>query len=158
MFEVYMLQPAAACELFAKNRPTLVGEPDFNDLLGDPMTLALMKADRVDRHAHVARGRVDLRPHVEHLTLLLAHVLANELRPELPPLRPAKPLDRPEVLHVARPGHRVPEAHAPARENGLTQLALENLLSGSRLQLRREWDRPRESHGAPQASQIGRGG
>lgn len=64
MFEVYMLQPAAACELFAKNRPTLVGEPDFNDLLGDPMTLALMKADRVDRHefnALLSRVRDKLR-------------------------------------------------------------------------------------------------
>jgi hypothetical protein len=51
MFEVYMLQPVtAACELFATSRrPRFVAEPALGDLMRDPMTLALMAADRVDR-------------------------------------------------------------------------------------------------------------
>jgi hypothetical protein len=50
MFEVYMLQPVtAACELFATSRrQRSVAEPALDDLMRDPMTLALMAADRVD--------------------------------------------------------------------------------------------------------------
>ena len=49
MFEVYMLQPVtAACELFADRRHSFVQEPDLKELMRDPMTLALMAADRVD--------------------------------------------------------------------------------------------------------------
>jgi hypothetical protein len=53
MFEVYMLQPmTAACDLFATtcNRCS-VPEPDLNELMQDPMTIALMAADRVDHRA-----------------------------------------------------------------------------------------------------------
>jgi hypothetical protein len=62
MFEVYMLQPVtAACDLFATNgRRSLVQEPDLNELMADPMTLAVMAADRVDRcqlHALFAQVR-----------------------------------------------------------------------------------------------------
>jgi hypothetical protein len=50
MFEVYMLQPVtAACDLFATDGPrSLAPEPDLDELMRDPMTLALMAADRVD--------------------------------------------------------------------------------------------------------------
>jgi hypothetical protein len=53
MFEVYMLQPVtAACDLFATTRRrSLVAEPDLHELMRDPMTLALMAADRVDHGA-----------------------------------------------------------------------------------------------------------
>jgi hypothetical protein len=67
MFEVYMLQPVtAACELFAtgRNRPRLVAEPALEDLMRDPITLALMIADRVDRcelNALLTRVRQTLR-------------------------------------------------------------------------------------------------
>lgn len=52
MFEVYMLQPiTAGCELFAAGRPhKLLTEPNLAELMGDPMTQALMAADGVDRH------------------------------------------------------------------------------------------------------------
>ena len=52
MFEVYMLQPVTAvCELFGTrgSRQSVVVEPDLDELLRDPMTLALMAAGRVDR-------------------------------------------------------------------------------------------------------------
>jgi hypothetical protein len=50
MFEVYMLQPVtAACQLFApKGRRSVVAEPALSELMCDPITLALMAADRVD--------------------------------------------------------------------------------------------------------------
>jgi hypothetical protein len=49
MFQVYMLQPVtSACELFAKRRRSFVPEPDLDELIQDPMTQALMAADRVD--------------------------------------------------------------------------------------------------------------
>lgn len=53
MFEVYMLQPVtAACDLFATNRRcSSMPEPDLDELMQDPMTLALMAADRVDQRA-----------------------------------------------------------------------------------------------------------
>jgi hypothetical protein len=53
MFEVYMLQPmTAACDLFATTRRrSFVSEPDLDELLQDPMTIALMAADRVDHRA-----------------------------------------------------------------------------------------------------------
>ncbi|HWB50032.1 MAG TPA: hypothetical protein VG651_13050 [Stellaceae bacterium] len=62
MFEVYMLQPVtASCDLFAPpRRRSLVPEPDLDELMRDPMTLAVMAADRVDRgemHALFARMR-----------------------------------------------------------------------------------------------------
>ena len=62
MFEVYMLQPATGtCDLLAPtDRRSLVPEPDLDELMQDPMTLALMAADRVDRgdlHALLARLR-----------------------------------------------------------------------------------------------------
>jgi hypothetical protein len=52
MFEVYMLQPVnAACELFGSSRRrNCVAEPNLDELMRDPMTLALMAADGVDRH------------------------------------------------------------------------------------------------------------
>jgi hypothetical protein len=51
MLEVYMLQPVtASCDLFANaGRRAFVVEPDLAELMGDPMTQALMTADRVDR-------------------------------------------------------------------------------------------------------------
>ena len=53
MFEVYMLQPmTAACDLFATTRrQSCVPEPDLDELMQDPMTIALMAADRVDHRA-----------------------------------------------------------------------------------------------------------
>jgi hypothetical protein len=67
MFEVYMLQPVtAACELFAtsRNRQRLGAEPALDDLMRDPITQALMVADRVDRcelNALLTRVRQTLR-------------------------------------------------------------------------------------------------
>jgi hypothetical protein len=53
MFEVYMLQPmTATCDLFATTRCSCsVPEPDLDELMQDPMTIALMAADRVDHRA-----------------------------------------------------------------------------------------------------------
>lgn len=49
MIEVYMLQPVtSACELFESRRRSVVIEPDLSDLMGDPITQAVMAADRVD--------------------------------------------------------------------------------------------------------------
>ena len=52
MFEVYMLLPVTAhCDLFAADgRRFVVAEPNLNELLCDPMTVALMAADHVDRN------------------------------------------------------------------------------------------------------------
>jgi len=67
MFEVYMLQPVtAACELFAtsRGRPRFAAEPALDELMHDPMTQALMAADRVDRcelKALLTRVRQNLR-------------------------------------------------------------------------------------------------
>ena len=46
-----MLQPVtASCDLFAKEgRRQFITEPGLAELIGDPMTQALMAADRVDR-------------------------------------------------------------------------------------------------------------
>src|SRR5258708_30773848 len=85
---------------------------------------------------YMTRCGVELRAHVEHLSLLWAHVLAHKLPPELAPFGPPEPLDSPEVLHVARPRHRPPEAHVPARKNRLAQLALQDLLCRPGLALR----------------------
>jgi hypothetical protein len=50
MTEVYVLQPVTrACELSVSGRRSLVGEPNLAELMQDPITLALMAADRVDR-------------------------------------------------------------------------------------------------------------
>jgi len=51
MFEVYMLQPTTeACDLLGTTRRgSYVSEPDLNDLMEDPMTLAVMAADGVSR-------------------------------------------------------------------------------------------------------------
>jgi len=48
-----MLQPLnASCDLIAVGRRCkLVAEPDLAELMGDPMTEALMAADGVDRGA-----------------------------------------------------------------------------------------------------------
>ena len=52
MFEVYMLQPmTATCDLFATSRRSFVPEPDLDELMQDPLTIALMAADRVDHRA-----------------------------------------------------------------------------------------------------------
>ncbi|HWD60117.1 MAG TPA: hypothetical protein VG308_17665 [Stellaceae bacterium] len=52
MSEVYMLQPVTpACHLFRPGRRAVLAEPALDELMGDPMTLALMAADRVDRSA-----------------------------------------------------------------------------------------------------------
>jgi hypothetical protein len=50
MFEVYKLEPANATrELFGSpRRRNCVAEPNLDELMRDPMTLALMAADRVD--------------------------------------------------------------------------------------------------------------
>lgn len=46
-----MLQPVTAmCELFASSgRRSIVAEPNLDELMRDPMTLAVMAADGVDR-------------------------------------------------------------------------------------------------------------
>ncbi len=50
MFEFYMLQPVtAASDLFDNRRHSFVPEPDLVELMRDPMTLAVMASDRVDR-------------------------------------------------------------------------------------------------------------
>jgi hypothetical protein len=41
--------PAASGFFLLKNNPRLSREPALTDLLRDPMTIALMTADRVDR-------------------------------------------------------------------------------------------------------------
>jgi hypothetical protein len=53
MSEVHMLRPVTAgCESFTeKRRRSLFAEPGLAELMGDPMTQALMAADRVDRRA-----------------------------------------------------------------------------------------------------------
>ena len=53
MFEVHMLQPMArTCDLLATTRRrSFVSEPDLDELMRDPMTIALMDADRVDHRA-----------------------------------------------------------------------------------------------------------
>lgn len=51
MCEIDMLQPINAGREFfaARSRRALNVEPDLAELMGDPMTQALMAADRVDR-------------------------------------------------------------------------------------------------------------
>jgi hypothetical protein len=51
MCEIYMLQPVnASSELFASVGPhVFLTEPDLAELMGDPMTQALMAADHVDK-------------------------------------------------------------------------------------------------------------
>jgi hypothetical protein len=66
MFEVYMLQPVtSSCELFAPSgRCSYVSEPNLDELMRDPMTQALMAADRVDDgelHALFAHMRENFR-------------------------------------------------------------------------------------------------
>ena len=65
MYEVYMLQPVtSACELFAPVRRSFVPDPNLNELMRDPITLALMAADRVSRcelNALLAQVRENLR-------------------------------------------------------------------------------------------------
>ena len=51
MIEVYMLQPmTSSCDLFAPcgSAARFAAEPKLADILSDPMTQALMVADRVD--------------------------------------------------------------------------------------------------------------
>jgi hypothetical protein len=49
MMEVYMLQPVtASCDLFAASSRCKFVEPDLAELMRDPITEALMTADRVD--------------------------------------------------------------------------------------------------------------
>jgi hypothetical protein len=49
MTEVYMLQPVtASCDLFAAPSLCKFVEPDLAELMRDPITQALMAADRVD--------------------------------------------------------------------------------------------------------------
>jgi hypothetical protein len=51
MSEIHMPQ-TAACGLFTtKRRRSFLAEPALAELMHDPMTQALMAADRVDRHA-----------------------------------------------------------------------------------------------------------
>ncbi|HVH79189.1 MAG TPA: hypothetical protein VM782_07355 [Stellaceae bacterium] len=66
MFQVYMLQPmTAACDLFAPSRRRgHVAEPSLDDLMRDPMTQAVMAADKVDHrelHELFAQVRESLR-------------------------------------------------------------------------------------------------
>jgi len=61
-----MLQPVtSACELFAPSRRlSYIAEPNLDELMRDPMTMALMDADGVDRrelHALLVRVRRRLR-------------------------------------------------------------------------------------------------
>lgn len=66
MFQVNMLQPVtASCDLFATQNPgKFVAEPDLTELMRDPMTQALMAADRVDHGqlcALLSQVRANLR-------------------------------------------------------------------------------------------------
>jgi hypothetical protein len=66
MFEIRKLQPAhATSELFGTpRRRNCVAEPKLDELMRDPMTLALMAADRVDHkelNALFAQVRCQLR-------------------------------------------------------------------------------------------------
>ena len=63
MFEIHKLQ-AANATWGAQRRANCIAEPDLVELMRDPMTLALMAADRVDHnelHALFARVRNHLR-------------------------------------------------------------------------------------------------
>jgi hypothetical protein len=53
MFEAHILRPiTAACDRFATTRRrNFVPEPDLGELMQDPITIALMAADRVDHRA-----------------------------------------------------------------------------------------------------------
>jgi hypothetical protein len=67
MLDTYMPQPVtASCELFAKaGRRAFLTEPDLGELMRDPMTEALMAADRVDRRelcALISQMREHLTP------------------------------------------------------------------------------------------------
>jgi hypothetical protein len=67
MCEIYMLQPVnGSSELFATvGRAAFVTEPDLAELIGDPMTQALMAADRVDSRelcALITQVRGNLTP------------------------------------------------------------------------------------------------
>lgn len=69
MYEIYTLQPVnGSCEFLATvGRAAFHTEPDLAELMGDPMTQALMAADHVDKHdlcaliTHV-RGNLPLAP------------------------------------------------------------------------------------------------
>jgi hypothetical protein len=65
MYEVYMLQPmTSSCDLFCSGQKTYVSEPNLDELMRDPMTQALMAADRVDDgelHALFAHMRQNRR-------------------------------------------------------------------------------------------------
>jgi hypothetical protein len=52
MFEVYKLQPGHAShdQFGAPRRRSCMAEPKLDELMRDPMTLALMAADRVDHN------------------------------------------------------------------------------------------------------------
>ncbi|HTW53943.1 MAG TPA: hypothetical protein VME45_18785 [Stellaceae bacterium] len=51
MCSIHMLEPvAASSEPFASAAGNFVAEPDLADLMRDPMTEALMTADRVDHN------------------------------------------------------------------------------------------------------------
>jgi len=65
MSQAYMLQPVnATCELFGSpRRRNCVAEPDLSELMRDPMTLALMAADRVD-HRELNALFTQLRSHL----------------------------------------------------------------------------------------------
>jgi len=61
-----MLQPVtSSCDLFCEGgRRSYVAEPDLDELMRDPITLAIMAADRVDAcelHALFADVRQNLR-------------------------------------------------------------------------------------------------
>lgn len=67
MLDTYMPQPVAApCDLFTKvGRRAFLTEPDLAELMRDPMTEALMAADRVDPRqlcALIAQMREHLAP------------------------------------------------------------------------------------------------
>ena len=66
MSELYMPQPVTApCDFFVNvDRRAFVAEPDLAELMHDPMTEALMTADRVDRDelcALISQVRENLR-------------------------------------------------------------------------------------------------
>jgi hypothetical protein len=64
MCKFYTLQPATSSRQLFGSPPHRSAEPDLAELMRDPMTQALMTADRVDRgqlHALLAQVRNNLR-------------------------------------------------------------------------------------------------
>src|SRR4029079_10911561 len=93
---------------------------DDAELRGEVGLESVVGAEGVDRGVELAAH--DLGFHVELAPVLLAHVLVDELAPELLEAGPPDPLDGPLRFDVARPGERPPEADAPAGEDRLLRV------------------------------------